>query len=230
MTGVYQKWMLAIVVAGLFQLYACDKKSTGSEDGVISRVTIRSGYNRVQLSFNLGNSRADAFLVTHSGSSEVIRINASQAVNDSINLFIENLEQGYYTFKVEAVRVDGSSIGGSQIVNARTYGDTHISGLATTPAADLVFIRDETPYLSWSGSFPTDYIGTEIRYTNVSNQTTSIRSYIADRVSVLPGYKEGTAFEYRSMYLPANSVDTFFQYPLKHLLLLILPALPISIL
>ncbi|WP_162817896.1 phosphodiester glycosidase family protein [Niabella yanshanensis] len=207
--------MLAIVMVVLVQLYACNKKSTGAEDGAISRVTIRSGYNRVQLSFNVGNSKADAFLVTHSGSSEVIRINASQAVNDSIKLFIENLEQGYYTFKVEAVRVDGSSIGGSQIVNARTYGDRHISGLATTPAADLVFIRDETPYLSWSGSFPTDFIGTEIRYTNMSNQTTSIRSYVADGVSVLRGYKEGTAFEYRSMYLPANSVDTFFSASIK---------------
>ena len=167
------------------------------------------------MAFGVGDSKAETFLITHSGSPDKIRISASEAVNDSITFFIEDLEQGYYTFKVEAVRGDGRIIGGSQIVNGRTYGNSHIAGLMALSAADAVFIRNEEPYLSWARSFPTDFIGTEIIYTNVSNQTTRIRSYIANGVSVLPGYKEGTAFEYRSMYLPANCIDTFFSSSIK---------------
>ncbi|MGN7786407.1 phosphodiester glycosidase family protein [Niabella sp. 22666] len=213
--GITKKWVIVFFAAAMSQLFACEKKSNGTADGAISRVSVKSGYKRVQVSFGIANSKASAFLVTHSASSEVIRVNASQAVNDSITFFIENLNQGYYTFKVEAVRGDGSIIGEAQIVNGRTYGEGHVAGLAAVAAADLVFIRNETPYLTWTRSLPTDFIGREVYYTNVSNQRTSIRSYIADGVSVLPGYKDGTAFEYRSMYLPANSIDTFFSAPIK---------------
>ena len=213
MTEINKKWILTIFVASMVLFSACGKKSPGIGDGGISRVTIKSGYKRVQVAFGVGNSKADNFLITHSGSPDKILISASQAVNDSITFFIENLEQGYYTVKVEAVRGDGSVIEGSQIVNARTYGDSHIAGLTALSAAGLVFIRDEVPYLTWPRSFPTDFIGTEIQYTNTSNQTTRVRFYIADGRSVLPGYKEGTPLEYRSMYLPVNSIDTFFSMP-----------------
>lgn len=209
------RWNLVMFFACIILVAACEKKLNGTGEGGISRVTVKSGYKRVQVSFGIGNSKAAAFLVTHSGSFEPIRVNMSQAVRDSIHLIIEDLAQGYYTFKVEAVRGDGTVMDGSQIVNGRTYGDKHIAGLIALPAAELVFIRDEVPYLTWTKSFPTDFIGTEIQYTNTSNKIVLLRSYTGDGMSALPGYKEGTPLSYRSMYLPANSIDTFFSESVK---------------
>jgi hypothetical protein len=55
-----------------------------------------------------------------------------------------------------------------------------------------------------------DYVCSEIRYTDVNNEVRIVRALVNESSKSCPDAKTGSTYEYRSLYVPTNSIDTFF--------------------
>lgn len=137
-----------------------------------------------------------------------------------IEVIIDRLKEGVYTFDVYTYDKDGhSSIKSEEI--GEVYADTYQSSISNRPldSAEYHSTTKEVK-LKWFG-VAQQAIVIDLEYTGVSGQLQTVQ---IDKVSfdprkpgvflerdILPDYKDGTSFRYRTGYLPtATAVDTFY--------------------
>ncbi|MDR2425020.1 MAG: DUF4998 domain-containing protein [Prevotellaceae bacterium] len=63
--------------------------------------------------------------------------------------------------------------------------------------------------IQWYGA-PDDFFCSEIRYTDINSNTAIVRTFPNEMQTSCPNIKVGTEIETRSLYLPNNSIDTFY--------------------
>lgn len=135
--------------------------------------------------------------------------------NQLIEVVIDRLLEGVYTFNVLTYDKDGHSSVKSEVIG-EAYGDTYQSSISNRPldSAEYHTAAKEVK-IKWFGVAQQAII-VDVEYTNVlgqlqTKQITKNSSGVFLERDVLPNYKEGTAFRYRTGYLPtATGIDTFY--------------------
>ncbi|MXV16459.1 DUF4998 domain-containing protein [Hufsiella ginkgonis] len=212
-------FLLVILMAGITSCTKMDDFKKYVKDGEISytgrvdSLKILPGRNRVLVKGLFisdpkvttckiyWNSRKDSLVVP------VVRTTKT----DTLKQLIPNLQEGTYNFEV----ITYDKLKNASIVvraTANVYGDRYAASLINKPTADVELADNGTTTINWGGLDKTGGAQfTRLTYTLTSNATGTVKVLPAAEQTLLPNYKYGSTFRYRTAYLPDTaSIDTFY--------------------
>lgn len=178
--------------------------------GKIDSLQIFPGKNRFKLSWALvSDQRITQCRVFWNEGADSVTVPVQRSTGvDYMDVIIGNLEERTYTFDVYTYDAAGhKSVPVDTLGNV--YGSAYQATLFNRPVKRTTFKKD-TSTVSWSGANSTN-VRVELSYLDTLDTE---RSYVlnkADTLIKLPAFKQGRAFNYRTLYLPhPNSLDTFY--------------------
>lgn len=137
-------------------------------------------------------------------------INTPQGI-DTFRYVVNNLQESAYTFYVRTYNAKGDISVPVELVT-KVYGDKYQSGLLTRPVLSAGFDDADTLKINWGGADITNGAwATEVTYTDSTDQQKTARFSTTEAVAKILDAKKGTAYSYRTLYLPdTRSIDTFY--------------------
>jgi hypothetical protein len=129
---------------------------------------------------------------------------------DAVSKIIDNLEENIYNFEFRTFDAKGnSSI--AVTASAEVYGDRYISSLINRPILNNVLIGSELTVNFINLNADSGALGTEIEYTNSSDQLKTVFTDISKGSVVISDFKSGSTYRYTTLYKPVTkSIDTFY--------------------
>jgi hypothetical protein len=132
---------------------------------------------------------------------------------DTVWFSFPKLAEGTYTFYIYTHDNAGHQSIKSDIIGT-VYGEKYIAQLVNRAVKSGAYDGvTKKATIKWFG-VGTDVIGEEIIYTDelgVVRKQFEKHESSADSLSVLPAYKKGDSFQFRTLYKPtANAIDTFY--------------------
>ncbi|MFZ4262002.1 DUF4998 domain-containing protein [Sphingobacterium sp. HJSM2_6] len=128
---------------------------------------------------------------------------------DTISIDILDLAETTYTFYIKNFDVDGNvSIPAEG--SGTPYGDNYFISANDRTYASATRNAEFVGTINW-GPRTSDLVYTEIKYVHNNGEIITLRSYATDRELVIPEVKQGETFEYRSIFLPRNGIDTIYR-------------------
>lgn len=125
---------------------------------------------------------------------------------DTIVVDIEGLNESTYTFYVVTFDRNGNASIPSE-VSGTAYGDNFLMGATDRTIASSLRDNDRVGTITWNNK-TADLVYSEVRYTTSSGETKTVR-VLPDEITVrCPDIKPGEFFEYRSVFLPPNGIDS----------------------
>ncbi|HEX5552924.1 MAG TPA: DUF4998 domain-containing protein [Chitinophagaceae bacterium] len=186
--------------------------------GKVTSATAYPGHNRVKISWLRGSdinvTHVRIFWNNYTDSIEV----HIPSTGDTISAVIGNLPEKSYSFILETYDDKGHSSVKVELLSA-AYGDSYESSLLNRPVFSSIMGNNDTVNIQWgSADISNGAYATEIQYTDTAGDAQVRRFDISDPGSQLTGYKPGTTFSYRTVYLPDSlSIDTFYtDYATQH--------------
>lgn len=209
--------LMFILLTIFLGLMACKKNSASEEElkssalVAVQRLKAYAGHNRIALSFVIDRESIDSCEIKWGGLDKSLWVYAEEAVNDTISVVIDELQEGNYSFDVLAYGSSKSTGNGMVMrTSAKSYGETYITNLMERRVSDILFVGTSDPYIQW-GSSTSKALGVEVKYEDKNNKNRTVFFDRNQQISVLPDYKAGTAISYRTVYLPEqNCIDTFY--------------------
>jgi hypothetical protein len=207
------------IIAVAYTFFSCDdmmdvhqKYLEGGEKIYAPKVdslVFHNGKGRVQLWFWLleaPNVRSvDIFWNTYADSL-IVPVTPS-ARRDSMMVYIPLVEEKAYTFYVRTTDIFGNhSL--SKMGSATSYDTIYASALTNRGIKSAETVGSTTT-IQWYG-VADDYVYSEVRYTDVNNEVQIVRASPNESSTSCPDAKTGSTYEHRSLYVPANSIDTFY--------------------
>ena len=168
-----------------------------------------NGKNRVLMQFWLRESpnvrSVDVFWNSDADSLSVpVTPNPSR---DSMEVFIPLAEEKSYTFYVRTTDMFGNhSL--RVLGSATSLGDMYAS-LLTNRAVKSAQATGPVAEIQWY-SAADDFFCTEVRYMDTGDELRTVRTFSGETLTRCPDPKPGSLYEYRSLYVPVNSIDTFY--------------------
>ncbi len=149
------------------------------------------------------NNRADSM---------VVPINKDNAAGiDTMNVFIDNLSEGTYSFEVFTFDQYGN-----RSVEANTtgkvYGDSYANSLLTRIVENNSYLNNILN-IQWGAPADASSLGAEIEYTDTDgNKTTLLVDPDAETTTINDfGFSYSKYFKYRTLFLPdSTAIDTFY--------------------
>jgi len=129
---------------------------------------------------------------------------------DTVKAFLNKMEEGVKTFSLVTLDKYGNrSV--EVTITGRVYGDVYRSLLLNRTIKDGLFVGDSVS-LDWNVlDASTGGLGCEIQFTDKANKLQKVFVKRTDARTVLPNYKYGTKFSYRTLFLPDSlAIDTFY--------------------
>jgi hypothetical protein len=126
---------------------------------------------------------------------------------DSMEVYIPLAEEKAYTFYVRTTDIFGNHslrVMGS----ATSYGEIYESVLVNRRVKSAATAGPATE-IQWYATVD-DYVFSEVRYTDVNNEVRIVRALSNEISTVCLNVKTGSTYEQRSLFAPANSIDTFY--------------------
>lgn len=129
---------------------------------------------------------------------------------DTVQAFLNKMEEGVKTYTL----VTFDKFGNRSVavtITGRVYGDVYKSLLLNRTINDGLFDGDSVS-IDWNIlDASTGALGCELQYTDKSNNLQKLFVKRTDTRTVLPNYKYGTKFSYRTLFLPDTlAIDTFY--------------------
>ncbi|WP_165760430.1 DUF4998 domain-containing protein [Niastella populi] len=146
------------------------------------------------------NNRTDSF---------VLPVNRTAGV-DTVRAILKNMEEGVKTFTLVTIDKYGNrSV--NVTITGRIFGEVYKSLLLNRTLKDGLFAGDSVS-LDWNIlDASTGALGSELKYTDNSDNVQTAFVNRTDSKTVLKNYKFGTTFQYRTLYLPDTlAIDTFY--------------------
>jgi hypothetical protein len=126
---------------------------------------------------------------------------------DSLMAYVPLTEERSYTVYVRTTDIFGNhSL--SEMGSATSYGAIYESTLANRGVKSAETVGS-TIEIQWYG-IADGYVYSEVRYTGVNGEVQTIRVLPNETSTSCPNAKAGSAYEHRSLYVPTNSIDTFY--------------------
>lgn len=132
---------------------------------------------------------------------------------DTVRFSFNKLAEGTYTFYIYTYDNTGHRSIKTDVIGT-VYGEKYINQLVNRAIKSGTYDDlAQTATVKWFG-VGADVIGEEIIYTDLQG-TVQKQVYkhegIGDSLTVLPNYKKGDPFQFRTLYKPApNAIDTFY--------------------
>ncbi|MDR2774874.1 MAG: Ig-like domain-containing protein [Tannerella sp.] len=172
-----------------------------------------NGKERVLMQFWLleaPNVRSVDVLWNNYADSLIVPVTPSAGL-DSMAVYIPLPKERAYTLYVRTTDIFGNhSL--SEMGSATSYGAIYESALVNRRVKSAETRITDVSSLStikWYGIID-DYVCSEIRYTDVNNMAQTVRVSANEESTTVPDdAKDGSIYEYRTLYMPPNSIDTF---------------------
>jgi hypothetical protein len=168
-----------------------------------------NGRKQVMMQFWLlesPNVRSVDIFWNNSADSLIVPVTPSAGL-DSMEVYIPLKEEKAYTFYVRTTDIFGNhSL--SEMGSATSYDSIYESFLENRRIKNTEKVGSTTE-IQWYAAAD-DYAYSEVRYTDVNNEVRIVRALANESSTFCPDAKTGSTYEYRSLYIPTNSIDTFF--------------------
>jgi hypothetical protein len=175
----------------------------------VDSLVFHNGKGRVQLWFWLlesPNVRSVNIFWNNYADSLSVPVTPSTGL-DSLMVYVPLTEERSYTLYVRTTDIFGNhSLSGRG--SATSYGAIYESTLAVRNVKSAAAANSVTE-IQWYGTAD-DYVCSEVRYTGVNDEERIVRAFPDETSTRCPDAKAGSTYEHRSLYMPANSIDTFY--------------------
>jgi hypothetical protein len=175
----------------------------------VDSLVFRNGKGRTQLWFWLlesPNVRSVDIYWNAYADSLIVPVTPSAGL-DSMAVYIPLKEERTYTFYVRTTDIFGNhSL--SEMGSATSYGSIYESTLTNRGVKNAETAGSITT-VQWYG-IADDYIYSEIRYTGVNSEVQIARTLPNEESTSVSDAKAGSTWAHRSLYVPTNSIDTFY--------------------
>lgn len=172
----------------------------------VDSVIVYPGKKRIKLAMVLGSdptvNKIKAFWKNRQDSTEVMF--TRNEANDTIDLLIENLQEGVYNFQLYTFDTFGNQ-SVVKDVSGTVFGNTFQNSIFNRQIESAT-----CGVIKWSTPVST-VTGVEVKYINDLDEEQTIVVANQDQTTTLEGIKEGTPFEFRTLHVPdIKSIDTFY--------------------
>lgn len=211
-----------ILIFCFLALLSCEKMDSSYDDFIVSggidypgKVMLpkaNPGKNRVKLTWIPSSDPAvEKTMIFWNNYQDSLEVDVDQS-RDTVDVFINDLpEKISYSFVFKNYNSEGTESVPVEIVTS-VYGETYQGSIRNRPLVETlisgpakkVFIRWDEANIT-NGAYAVD-----LKYTNsLNNEITETFSVDRDTITI-SDMKGGTTYEYRTVYLPESSIDTFY--------------------
>lgn len=180
--------------------------------GKATSPVVFAGRNRVRIAWLRGAdpsvTRAKVFWNNYADSVNV----TIPATGDTISVIIDNLMEKSYSFIVKTYDNKGNSSVPLELLG-KSYGSRYQEQILTRPVTRSLIDGDGAVIIEWGAANRAGgAVATEVSYTDNSGQLQKKRYSTGLASSKITDIKSGSAFSYRTVYLPdtLRSIDTFY--------------------
>jgi hypothetical protein len=183
----------------------------------VDSATTYPGNNRIALSMLLTSdpriSKVKVFWATSSSTDSAEKNVQRTSGVDTIRFAFDKLAEGTYTFDIYTYDDAGHKSVKTDVIGT-VYGEKYLAQLVNRAIKSGTYDNTaKSAVIKWFG-VGNDVIGEEIIYTDSTGGVKDLlqqHATLADTVTVLPVYKKGNTFQFRTLYKPApNAIDTFY--------------------
>jgi len=181
--------------------------------GKVDSIKTHPGNNRLGLSMLLISdpkiSKVKVFWNTGSQPDSIEKnVQRTQGV-DTVRFYFDKMPEGTFTFYIYTYDDLGHKSVKTDVIGD-VYGEKYIAQLVNRAIKTATYSdADKAAQIKWFGVGP-DVIGEQIIYTDTLG---TVRNMVAvtDSINLLPAWKKGNAFQFRTLYKPTlNAIDTFY--------------------
>lgn len=170
---------------------------------------VYSGRNRVKISWLRGSDpsviKARIFWNNYTDSVEV----DIPADEDTISCLLEDFPENTYSFYIRTYDSNGNVSIPVEVIGT-SYGEQYENSLLNR-VVDECINTGTVITVNWGFVDTTSVYATEVRYTNTSDEIQTQYILATEDISTISDMKEGTIFQYRTIYVPNHaSIDTFY--------------------
>lgn len=217
LTGFSLLITLFIISCTKMDAYRTKYMSKGAIDytGKMDSVKIYSGKNRVEVN---GIFTSDPNIIKYrvywNGKESFMDFDVKRTSGvDTARGIVPDLPEGTISFEIRTYNSKGDS-SVPVYVTGNVYGDLYQSGLLNRAIVSTSTQADGSVVINWGDvSADQGVAKMEIKFTDAGNieRDTVVNSVATDDVTVLPNFKTGTNFNFRTGYLPDSTcIDTFW--------------------
>jgi hypothetical protein len=169
-----------------------------------------SGRNRVKIAWLRGSDpsvvKARIFWNNYTDSVEV----DIPAGENAISYILEDLPENTYSFFIRTYDTAGHVSVPVEVIGT-AYGEHYQASLVDRPINLCSISEQRAITIEWGTVDTTSVYATEVRYTDTAGKEQVRRTLSKEATLVLPDIKQGTAFKYRTVYVPDSAaIDTFY--------------------
>jgi len=179
----------------------------------------RPGRNRVEISWLRGSDpNVTKAVISWNNYADSVEVNVSSG-NDTISTIIDNLPERSYSFMIKTYDAEGNSSVPAEI-QCTVFGEEYQAALLSRPViSNVVIDSNQALSIQWGNAdISSGAFATEVKYTDTLGETQMRRFDVTESNSVISDYNPGTAYQYRTLYLPDSiAIDTFYtDYVTQH--------------
>jgi hypothetical protein len=175
----------------------------------VDSLVFHNGKRRIQLWFWLfesPNVRSVDIFWNNYADSLIVPVTPSAGL-DSMAVYVPLKDERTYTFYIRTTDIFGNhSL--SEMGSAISYDSIYENALVNR-GVQSAEKTGSTTTIKWYGIID-DYVYSEVRYTDVNNDLQIVRVLPNETSTSCPNAKAGSTYEHRSLYVPTNSIDTFY--------------------
>lgn len=169
-------------------------------------LTVYPGFNKLRLKWLKPKSpTVDYAMVYWNNFSDSLKVEW-QSDQDTIMVDIDDLDENSYTVYIKNFDKQGNVSLPSEITGT-PYGNNYL--ISATDRSYTSALRNASGLgtINWGVKTP-DLIYTEVRYLTNNGSEKKLKINFDDNLLTLPDIKIGEHFEYRSVFLPNNGIDS----------------------
>lgn len=179
--------------------------------GITDSVEFYPGRNRAKLSFYILDPSVVSTRIYWNNRTDSLEL-AVDPLSHPERFFVEipELKEESYSFDLYTFSENNNSSMKVNIVG-RVYGKEYEETLLNTPMKGAYALEDnpEDFEINW-GTPDIAAIGSEVIYTNTAGEKITVFAPSTDKTTLIKGYKKGTDFQFRTLFLPEElAIDTF---------------------
>jgi len=191
----------------------------------LDTVGVQGGKNRVRIVYRVIDPKAEKMRLFYNFGADSITYDIIFSSAGELNeLYLNNISEGTHSFTLYTY--DAQFKNKSVIINAPSvivYGDKYQETLMNRLVRNAVYNSyEDTLTISWLGNFEYN-INFELKYTNNFGETVEIMRDAKEVITKLGDYVPESRFDFRLLYLPESSIDTFYTEYSSHVAPMPLP-------
>ena len=165
-----------------------------------------AGYNKLRLTwFKAKDPSIDHAYVYWNNYHDSLKVNVNQE-GEIVKVDVDNLNEGTYTLHVKTFDKNGNSSIPAEVTGT-SYGDYYVMGATDRTIESALRDMNKQGTITWNNK-TTDLVYTEVRYETSSGEQKVARILPEETILKVPDIKPGKLFEYRSVFLPKNGIDS----------------------